>query len=255
MVHSLLGEPLIEAENLSIEVYRESDRDTEFLIPFIPVPGERVSAIILLVYDDNEVVKEFATGLWDPKYQVTKDDLWITAGGFSFVNISSANPPEILLAPPIPWESLTTMTTPEDMCMLVLLMGECPMDMVSLDGNEIIDLWPAGSYCEGWKQRQHNLYGTFVRRHITPEYHQLTINQKSLQGKFETIFECKRGETVYAELKANTTHNARGERTGVEGSIFVSKTPPKSILQMGKLRAILWHQGVWIESPIRSMAK
>jgi hypothetical protein len=254
-VHSLLGEPLIEAQSLGLEVYRESARDIGFIIPFTPVPGVRVSAVILLIYDDNEVVKDFATGLWDSKYQAASDELWITAGGFSFVNVSSTIPPDILLAPPIPWENLTAMTTTEDKCMLVLLMGECPMDVVSLDGKEITDLWPAGFYCEGWEQRQHNLYGTFIRRYITPGHHQLTINQKSLQGEFETNFECKRGETVYAELRANTTQDAWGERTGVEGSIIMSKTPSESALQMRELRAILWHQGVWIESPINPMAK
>jgi len=254
-VHSLLGEPLLEAPSLGVEVYRESARDTEFIIPFTPVPGVRVSAVVLLIYDDNEIVKEIATGLWDSKYHAASDELWITAGGFSFVNVSSTIPPDILLAPPIPWEKLTAMATTKDKCMLVLLMGECPMDLVSLDGNEITDLWPAGFYCEGWEQRQHNLYGTFIRKHITPGHHQLTINQKSLQGEFETNFECKRGETVYAELKANTIQDSWGERTGVEGSIIMSKTPPESVLQMRELRAILWHQGVWIESPISPMAK
>lgn len=243
-VHSLLGEPLIEAQRLGVEVYRDDGRDTEYLFPFIPVPGARVSGITLLTYDDNEIVKELATGLWR-----NEDEFWITAGGFGFVNVDLTKPPETLLAPPISWESLTGMKATEDRCMLILLMGECPMDEISLDEEEITDLWPSGFYCEAWEQRQHNLYGAFIRRDISSGYHQLTINQKSLQGKFKTNFECKGGEMIFAELKANITHDAWGERTGVEGAINISKTPPESAVYMKELRAILWHQGKWIDSP------
>ena len=67
---------------------------------------------------------------------------------------------------------------------------------------------------------------------------------------FETIFECKYGETIYAELKAKS-YTSKGFWHGMqlEGVISLHKTPPKSLTEMSELRPILWHRDTWYGPP------
>ena len=251
-VRSVLGKPLIDARSLGLEVYRQTGRDIEIGFPNVPIPmpspGEKVIVVVLVAYDEHDVVEEIATNLWIPGYSL---DFWITAGGYSFANIYD-NEPETLLAPAITYEEFVGLAAAEGECALVLLMGECPMEEVSLDKSLITDLSPAGGYCNydsARVRREHNYYGAFIRRNIKPGSHRLNIHQKTKHGNFEAVFECEPGETVYAELEASNTVPDAWHGVRLEGAISISKNPTKNVLDMGMLLPIIWHRGKWYGSP------
>jgi len=251
-VRSILDAPLVDARSLGVEVYRQTGRDIDIDFSGVPlpksVPGQKVIAVVLVAYDEHDVVEEIASNLWIPGYSV---DFWITAGGYSFANIYDTEP-ETLLAPAITYEEFVGLATTEGECALVLLKGECPMEEISLDKSPIADLSPGGGYCNfdsEWVRREHNYYGAFIRRNITPGSHRLNIRQKTKHGNFETVFECEPGETVYAELEASNTVPDFWHGVRLEGAISISKKPTKNVLDMGMLLPIIWHRGKWYGSP------
>jgi len=254
-VRSVLGKPLIDSRSLGLEVYQQTGRDIDIELPSVPiplpVPGKEVIVIVLVTYNEQDLVKEIATNSWTPGYA---HNFWITAGGYSFVNIYERSP-DTLLAPAITWEELAGLVTTEGNCALVLLMGECPMEEVFLDKSPITDLSPAGRYCNYDSvevRREHNYYGTFIRRNISLGSHQLNIYQTTKHGDFETIFECERGETIYAELEVHSTVDDLWSSIPLEGEISVTKRIPHKAVEMGELRPILWHKGAWYGPPISS---
>jgi hypothetical protein len=217
----------------------------------MPKPGEKVIVVVLVTYDEQDLVKEIASRSWSPDHGL---NYRITAGGYSFINSGSyysvaghERSPDTLLAPATNWEDLAKLSTTEGECTLVLLMGDCPMEEVSLDKSQIIDLSPAGGYCNSdlaWVRSDNNYYGTFIRRKITLGSHQLNIRQKTKHGNFETTFACESGETIYAELEVYTVDDWwYGSR--LEGEISVKKSTPNNVVEMGELRSILWHRGIW----------
>lgn len=244
-VRSLLGEPLLDARSLGVEVYRKTGRDINFpwvVYPVpLPVPGQKVMVIVLVAYDDQDVAKEIETGFWIPRHAGDRPDFWITANSFHFVN-NFGSEPDTLLGPSIPWKGFEKMEVIEGKCALVLLMGECVMEQVWLDDHEIADLSPAGAWCgEYW---DNNFYGTYIRMNISPGMHQLDVRQKERHSEFRTAFDCDSGETVYAELTADVIHDIWGGFQ-LKGDISISKKPTKRLIDMGDLCPILWHQGTW----------
>jgi hypothetical protein len=262
-VRSVLGKPLIDARSLGLEVYRQTGRDIEIWFPGVPIPmplpGEKITVVVLVAYDEQDLVKEIASKLWYPGS--IYGNCPITAGEYSFVNsggcysfAGQARSPDTLLAPAITWEELARLATTEGECAIVLLMGDCPMEEVSLDKSQIIDLSPAGGNCNSklaCVREDNNYYGTFIRRRITPGSHQLNIRQKTIHGNFEKIFACEQGETIYAELEVHTVDDWwYGSR--LEGEISIKKGIPNNVVEMGELRPILWHRGTWYGPPISS---
>lgn len=268
-VRSVLGKPLVDARSLGLEVYRQTGRDIDIVLPGVaipmPSPGEKVIVVVLVAYDEQDLVKEIASKSWYPGY----GNYSITAGEYSFVNFGGyylfaghERSPDTLLAPATTWDELARLAATEGECAIVLLMGDCPMEEVSLDKSQIIDLSPAGGYCnpdlawvhpipDGGLRKESNYYGTFIRRKITPGSHQLNIRQKTIHGNFETIFACEQGETIYAELEVHTVDDWwYGSR--LEGEISIKKSIPNNVVEMGELRSILWHRGTWYGPPISS---
>lgn len=243
-VHSVLGEPLVYSVNLGVEVYRRSGHDVDVFIspPIIPLPlpGKKVSVATLVVYDRNGAVKAMNTGTW-----TEGADFWIRADGFHFANVHKYEP-DTLLGPSVSWQDLANTKPTMGGCALVLIMGKCAMGHVSLDDHEIADLSPAGEYCSAgyWNN---NFYGTFIRKDISSGTHQLRVHQKARRSKFEVSFDCKSGETIYAELDADVVHDVwRG--FFLEGTILINKGPYKTLIDMGDLYPILWHRGTWYGS-------
>lgn len=248
-VRPILNTPLVDARNLGLEVYRDIGRDLDITLPGVPIPvptpGQKVIVITLVVYDDRDLVKELATELWIPGHSL---DFWITAGGYSFVNID-ASEPETLLAPPVSWDTYSEGATANADCALVLMMGECPMEKVYLDNSLVVDLSPAGGYCgmhTSWSQKQNNYYGTVLLKRINPASHRLNISQKAPHGDFETVFECQPGDKIFAELEAHTTVPDLWFGVRLQGEISINKNIPSGIAEMDELRPILWHRGKWL---------
>ena len=241
-VRSILGEPLVDGNDPSIEVYRKTGMDIDFIwavypIP-VPLPGDQVIGYALITYDADNLVTGIAADYWIELDTSQHGDFWITAGGYHFLNIWRQEPVTVI-GPAIPWDKLEEQIPLEESCALILVMGECVMEKVSLDHHQIADLSPAGKFCS--HHANNNLYGTFIRRNIAPGEHRLDINQAERRSNFETVFKCESGETVYAELDAVDYYKH------LEGSISISKTPTEKIIDMGHLSPILWHRGTWHE--------
>jgi hypothetical protein len=245
-VRSMLGTPLIEATSIGVEVYRRSGRDTDIsALPLpIPVPGQVVISNVLITYDEHDLVKEIARDLWIPDHST---EFLIHANGYSFVNIYDSKP-DTLLAPPLTYDDFTKLPVPENECAIVLLMGECPMEYIRIDNEAVIDLSPAGGYCDydtHWVRRGHNLYGAFVMRYVAPGSHRIDVRQRTKFGDFNAVFECDAGETVYVELEAKDTVPDTWHGVRLEGALLVSKKPTQIMLDTGIFHLILWHQGNW----------
>ena len=237
-VRSILGDPLVDARDYGVEVYRKAGRDIDFiwaLVPIpIPEPGEKAVVFVLVVYDEDDVVKEIATSVWSEARS------WkLTADGYIFT-ASFISEPRTLWGPSISWKYLAEMEAVDGRCGLVLVNGMCAMGQVSLDDHEIIDLSPADVVCRGY------FNGTFIRKEISPGKHHLSIRQK--HDEFETEFECESGENVYAELVATSIPDWWwGLR--LEGAILINKSRYKNLIDMDTLHPILWHRGVWYRPP------
>ena len=249
-VRQVLGEPLLDARKLGVELYRESGRDIDYswaLIIYAPVvfpePGQKVIVYAIVAYDERDLVKDISSDFWIPGHS---HDYWMAAGGYVFVN-SYYNEPETILAPPFTWRELTGKPAAGNRCTLVLLMGECPMEKVSLDAIDVIDLSPAGGWCgwDRWEQREHSLYGAFLRKEIAPGSHHLNVRQKTKEGDFGVNFSCEPGETVIAELQASHTTDSTFPNFRLQGEITISKNPIKNPLDIDVLHPIIWHQGTW----------
>jgi hypothetical protein len=201
----------------------------------MPGAGDKGIVIVLVVYDEDDVVKEIATRLWaGPAH-------WkVSAGGFHFA-ASSASGPQTLLGPSVSWKHLEKMKAVDGRCALVLVNGMCAMDQVSLDNHTIIDLSPANYLCWG------SLNGTYVRMDISPGKHHLSVRNK--RGQFETEFECEGEENVYVELEATPIPDW-WLGTRLEGEISISKIPSNNVIEMGELNPILWHGGTWYDESL-----
>ena len=261
-VRSVLGTPLIDAQSFGVEVYSHSGQDWLITVIIVPLPNpDKYTVFTLVVYDENEVVRDISTDIWAHYYDPSNESgtFWMTAGGYSFVNDGAymrylgedPKEPHTLLGPSISWEELAEMAIPEGSCSLVLVMGRCPMEQVSLDTRLIVDLKDAAdlSFCGlredtcFLKNTVNHFCGTFTQKIISSGSHHLKISQESMTLKVETVFECVTGETVYAELKADHIPDWWSGR--YEGEITISKKPTKSIIEMGRLSPILWHRGAW----------
>jgi len=261
-VRSLLGHPLIDSQRLGVEVYQLTGRDTDVLWgpPYIPIPfpGNKVRAVMLVVYDDRNIVKDIASGLWEYGYKggervLAGTKFWISAGGFSFANLVPHSPPDTLVGPPIAPEELTTAPITGDKCALILLVTDCPMQKTSLDNSLIANFFPA--HCYPGKpliSKYDSIYGMFIRKEIVPGRHVLSVHQRFPYGEFEKTFVCSQGETLYAQLEAQIIVKDRlswGGKYQLEGSIMLNKSAPRSIVKDNKLRPILWHKGLWYVRP------
>lgn len=244
-VRALLGKPLIDLQSIGVEVYRKAGRDIEYIwavypIP-VPLPGDKVIGYVFITYDSDNKITELVSNYWIGGL-AQFNDFFITAGDYHFLNVAMGEEPATLIGPAITWEELVDQTHPDEACTLVLVMGKCVMDRVSLDGQQIIDLSPAGGYCIDDPDR--NLYGTFIRRYIVPGNHFLHVHQQQGHSEIETSFSCEGGETVYAELDVVAVdHWWYGHR--LKGEILINKSPTDSIVEMKHLCPILWHQGTW----------
>jgi hypothetical protein len=246
-VRQALGEPLLDARKLGVELYRKSGRDIDYdwaLIIYVPVvtphPGQKVIVFVMVAYDEHDLVKEVETDFWIPGHSL---GFWISVGGYSFAN-SYYNEPETILAPPVTWDELSKTPVTDGRCALVLLMGECPMEEIVLDDSKIIDLSPAGGWCASqfeWQRRKENyFYDAFIRKNIVPGNHRLSVRQRTMHGNFETAFECESGRTVYAELKAGNVEPGPIRQSRLQGAISISKNPRERVLDAESFYRILW---------------
>lgn len=252
-VYSVLGEPLVDASRLGVQVYLHSDSDITFdlFLPFIPFWTPDVHVFSLVTYDENELVKDLEISLFETYTGRLYDDVYLEAGDFIFLNMKGGIS-ETLLGPPISWEELVETANSENGCALVILMGECPMSQVSLDNEKIVDMKPIDFYCEPElkqsERKKHSFYRTFIKREIKPGKHLMEVRVWHHKD-YETSFECKRGESIFTEFKVHgiVIDWWYGKQAG--GIISLSKTPPESIIEMGTLRPILWNRGTWYGPP------
>lgn len=243
-VRSILGDPLVDAQSHGVEVYRLSGRDLNiFLAPIpVPFPGEKATVGVLIVYDESDKIKDIAEDIMDKFFPFR-----ITAGGFRFVNYIYAGPsdPETLIGPPLSWDALSKKVVREGRCSLVLLMGECPMEIISLDNERIADLTPAGAECDGLESEY---FGAYIEINIAPGKHRLKVSQRTRvkDRDFESVLDCEDGDRVYVELRAKTVRRASWSMNQLEGDLAVSKVPlNKHIIGATGLSPILWHRGEW----------
>lgn len=249
-VRTLLGQPLIDSRRLGLEMYRLTGTDLDihlfYFVP-VPLPGKDVTVRVLVVYDDHDIVKDIASGLWD--YSDRPGERWINAGGFSLLN---TYPPSILVGPPLSQEELAPAPITDGRCVLYLLLNDYFMGEVSLDGNLFVDL--KGFPRDYWNESDFKKYaafnGLFLRKEIAPGPHVLSHRLRYPVGEFERTFVCSQSETLYAQLDVKKiTHNnwwwSLWGFPRLEGSITVNKSAPRSVLESNKLRPVLWSHGEW----------
>ena len=245
-VRSTLGAPLIDARDLGLEVYRKSGRDFVLgwiVAPWVPIPliGEKVIVVVLVIYDKHGLVKDISTGMVEHPYYAT---FWLEASDFVFANTASMLPPDMLLGPAVTWEDVQVQPTLDGRCDLVLVMRHyCPMEKVSLDNEVIANLSPGAVYCGFSKEDKGTSFAAIIRKDIPSGLHQLGIHQTTWTGDFNTSFECESGETVYAEFQAYLVLDWWSQH--FEGAISISKNAPSSAVEKGELRQILWYGGMW----------
>jgi hypothetical protein len=181
----------------------------------------------------------------------------ISAGGYRFVNTpaSGSEEPHTLIGPAISWGELSQKSVQEGKCSLVLLMGECPMEIISLDNKQIADLSPAGAECGGYDSTENFHFWTFIQKDISPGAHSLVVRQKTRieDYDFEANFECKSGETIYAELDVDVDYKPVyvfgvkwGSEKFIDGELSVSNSPPHEFINSESgISPILWHKGEW----------
>lgn len=242
-VHSVLGSPFIYVPRHPVEVFRHTGRDIEIHLPGVPIPtplpGEKVVVFVLVAYDSNQRVVELAADTWS-----AHGDFWITAGNYHFVS-NFLGEPQTLLGPAISMHELTKAPVVMGSCRLVLIMRQCVMERILLDGREVADLSPAGTFCaERWNN---NLYGTYLLVNIRAGRHQLDVAQKKRHSEFSTAFDCASGATLYAELHAESVEDIWWGAK-LKGEILISKEPFKKLMNIGELSPILWHGGEWYDS-------
>jgi outer membrane protein assembly factor BamE (lipoprotein component of BamABCDE complex) len=262
-VRSLLGEPLIDAKGHRLEVYRFTGRDTNIdLTPFpLPLPSsEKLTTAAIFIYDEENKIKNMAVDAMTESISDVEDYMFqsgsfrISAGGYRFVTPRHlvSPKPETLIGPPISWEELTKKAVSDEECSLVLLNRGCPMEMVSVDNKQIVNLSPAGAECG---RAPAEFLGTYIQKNISPGMHRLVVTQKtSVQDRdFKADFECDSGETIYAELDVDVNYKSTyvfgvkwGSKKIIDGELSVSNSPPqKNITSKSGLSPILWHKGEW----------
>lgn len=266
-VRTLLGKPLIVNESLGLEVYRVTGRDTEIdLIIYLPIPSPspyKVTASALILYDEADKIKDMAVDAMADSYYYARDtqlqffSFQISAGGYRFVNTPAAgsDEPHTLIGPPISWGELSQESVQEGKCSLVLLMSECPMEIILLDNKKIADLSPAGAECGGFDSTENFHLWTFIQKNISPGAHSLVVSQRTRieDHDFKADFECKSGETIYAELDVDVDYKPVyvfgikwGSEKFIDGELSVSNSPPQNnITSKSGISPILWHKGEW----------
>jgi uncharacterized protein YceK len=258
-VRSIFGEPSVNIPSHKMEVYKKSDRDFDVIwvfAPWAPVPilGEKAIGVVFVIYDEQDLVKELAADVWEepPRGAYGYDEWVLKSGEFSFVNIYNQEP-TTLLGPPVIWQELAASVSSEKNCSLVIVMGQCPMEKISIDHNQIADFYLAGGYCDvdgpPPDYEHHNLLRTFLWKEISPGNHRLRIHQRIKFGNMETTFDCAPGETIYAELEPSKMVPDTWYSRRLEGVITISKSITNNIVELGELRPILWHQGTWYGLP------
>jgi len=288
-VRSILGDPLIDARSHGVEAYLRTGRDLDIALAGIlplPVPGKKVTLGALVVYDDQEKIKYREVDVMTDNLSEADEkgyqfcSLRISAGGYHFFNNDVAcAKPETLIGPPISLDELSNETGQAGVCSVVFLMGECPMEIISIDDSQVADLSPAGFEC---RLRDPNLYWarmqeklppetydrialmhdqrkpkfnwTFIKMNISPGTHHLLVRQTThvKERDFDNVFDCVSGDTVYVELDANKVRHSHwwSPWLELEGGLVVSKTPSRKQIERAEgLSPILWHKGRWYGPP------
>lgn len=245
-VRATLGDPLIDARSLGVEVYRNSGRDFDVgwvIVPWVPIPllGGKVIAVVLVIYDEHDLVKNISTGIVERGSRTPDYSLWLEADDYVFTNTASMLPPDMLLGPEVTWEEALNEPTLIGHCELVLVMRHfCPMEQVLLDNEEIVNMSRAAVYC-GFSPEYKTSFIAIIKKDIPSGFHQMDVHQISWPGDFDASFECESGERVYAEFLA---HIVPGKNR-FEGTISISKNTPNNVFEVDRLRSILWHGGTW----------
>ena len=237
-VRSVLGTPFIQASGHPVEVYQQTGRDFQIVLPGVPIPvpgwGKKVFAFVLVAFDSNQIVTDLAAGTWSERMNFR-----IGAGGYRFTN-TFVGEPGTLLGPVVPANKLVIDPSPAGKCTLVLVMGEWAMGRVSLNGEQVADFSPTGTAFADYSAS--SLCGTFLPMNLAAGRHRLNIEQRKQHSEFNVSFDCVSGETVYAELSAKAVKDLWWG-TRLEGEILINKRLYKRLMDIGHLSPILWHRG------------
>ncbi|MEJ2392166.1 MAG: hypothetical protein P8019_12315, partial [Gammaproteobacteria bacterium] len=233
----------IDSRRHGVEVYQLTGRDIKLhmagIIP-LPGPGDMLFVYVLVVYDGHARVKDIASGLWE--YNRTEG--WISAGGYSLLNIIRNYPPSILVGPPISRRELTTASITGGRCVLYLLLNDYFMGELSLDGKPFTDL--KGLPRHYWVKSEFKKYATFnglfIRKEISPGHHVLSVYQRFPKSDFKGAFLCRQGESLYAQLEVQdfTQNRWWSGRRRLEGEITVNKDAPRRVHESSEVRPVLW---------------
>jgi len=287
---TLLGKPLIDARSLGLEAYVFTGRNVGipwaiYPVP-LPLPLEKVTTAALVLYDEEDKITDIAADGMTRELSDVDDtgfqfcSFRVSAGGYHFFNNDVAcAEPETLIGPRITLDQISNETGQPGTCSVVFLMGECPMEMISIDNHQVADLSPAGHECRlrdpnfsrakmkevlppevydrlelMREQREPKFLWTFIRKNISPGTHRLSVRQAThvKERDFEHVFDCVSGDTVYVELDASKVRysNWWSPWFEVEGDLVIGNTPTSKFTERAEgLSPVLWHKGSWYGPP------
>jgi hypothetical protein len=140
-VRAVLGEPLLDARSLGLEVYRKTGRDIDYLMVIWPIPwpspGQKVTVGMLVVYDEHNLVKDIDTISTSNTNVVDEAN----AGGFMLIAGFDLNhkPLEILYAPVEGSRESLSQAPPPGQCKVFFALTGYSFDTILVDGEKIVD--------------------------------------------------------------------------------------------------------------------
>jgi hypothetical protein len=265
----ILGEPRLSSYFLRMELYRSQTSQGQTMVAITPWPvpfahiTDEVERYTLVVFDRNDVVSEFDSGIfrrpteWRKAAPISFDFPWLKlrAGDLLFYVMPTAQRGDHLLAGPRTRDAYLQAVRGTGRCAVVFACGErgCS-DRVRVDAGAELQL-PGrllffSREVESVDRRlayepdaRAPLLETLVAYSLAPGEHVFEFSSRYLQGRHMTTVTCTAGEVKYVTISANV---ADGDKAFLDWTIEQSPVLPTSLAGRA---LVLVHENQWYVTP------
>jgi hypothetical protein len=214
-VGTWLGFPLFDGQDLGVEVYRDSGRDTFHADLFAPMfyKTRYVNAYALIAYDDNWVVKDTDAMVVPPghRYDLSRSIDEANAGGFRLIVESSgyddSEPHEILYAPLAHSRETLRQAPPLGKCIVFFTFTGMGFETIRVDGENIVDdfssIMMGTVYTEltNDEELEGSQYRSgFFWKLFPPGKHEVEVRQRYIEQVASHTFQCESAQTKYIHI-------------------------------------------------------